>query len=114
MLCYVCLILCYMYRFPSQLLRKAFWTAVCATHPVQHQKAMKEVEKQEKSAYEQLKKLDPKVWTKAHFGTSSQADNVENNMSESFNAWIINERYFINLYLTIIYILDYDPNFVFS
>lgn len=84
--------LCYMYRFPSQLLRRAFWTAACATHPVQHQKVMKEVEKQSKPAYEQLKKLDPKVWTKSHFGTSSKADNVENNMSESFNAWIINER----------------------
>ena len=59
---------------------------------------MKEIQKQSKPAYEQLLKLDPKVWTKSHFGTSSKADNVENNMSESFNAWIISERYFFNLY----------------
>ncbi|XP_074366751.1 uncharacterized protein LOC141707468 [Apium graveolens] len=29
----------------------------------------------------------------AFFSTHSQADNVDNNMSECFNAWIINERY---------------------
>lgn len=54
-----------------------------------------------KSAFEQLKKLDPKCWTKAYFGTTCQADNVENNMSECFNAWIINERYLIAFFLLI-------------
>lgn len=87
------------------MLRRAFWIASCATHKVQHEKAMKEIEKQSKVAHEQLKKLDPKVWTKAYFDTSAQDDNVENNMSESFNAWIINERYYFYLYTTLILIV---------
>lgn len=73
-------------------MRRAFWNACCATHPVAHTRAMKDLEKLSKPAHEQLSKLDPKLWSKAHFCTHSKADNVENNMSESFNAWIINER----------------------
>lgn len=77
------------------MLRRAFWNAACATHPSAHVKAMKQMERLSKCAFEQLKHLDAKVWSKAFFATHSLADNIENNMSESFNAWIINERYII-------------------
>ncbi|KAK1383466.1 hypothetical protein POM88_021201 [Heracleum sosnowskyi] len=80
-------------KFPSAFLRKTFWLAATATHSVQHQKAMNMIAKHSRSAYDQLRNLDAKVWTKAHFATTSKADNVENNMSECFNAWIITERY---------------------
>lgn len=83
----------YKCRFPSKLLKRAFWNACCAPFPIAHHRAMKSIQTMSKSAYEQLKKLDPKCWTKAYFGTTCSADNVENNMSECFNAWIINERY---------------------
>ncbi|WOG86050.1 hypothetical protein DCAR_0205246 [Daucus carota subsp. sativus] len=75
------------------ILRKTFWLAATTTHPVQYQKAMNAIAKHSRPAYDQLRNLDAKSWTKAHFATTSKADNVENNMSESFNAWIINERY---------------------
>ncbi|KAK1387340.1 hypothetical protein POM88_015518 [Heracleum sosnowskyi] len=88
---------------PSAFLRKTFWLAATATHPVQHQKAMNMIAKHSRSAYDQLRNLDAKVWTKAHFATTSKADNVENNMSECFNAWIITERY--NYASLIVYIL---------
>lgn len=64
-----------------------------STYIAAHTRAMKELLKLSKPAHEQLSKLAPKVWTKAHFSTHSKADNVENNMSECFNSWIINERY---------------------
>lgn len=80
-------------RFPSGALRKAFWFAACATYPAAHDKAMKLIKRMSKTAHDQLSKLDPKSWTKAHFQTHASADNVENNMSECFNAWIINARY---------------------
>lgn len=73
-------------------LKRAFWNACCVTHPAAHIRAMKDLQKISKPAHEQLSKLDAKMWSKAYFGTHSKADNVENNMSECFNAWIINER----------------------
>lgn len=79
-------------RHSTDLLKRLFWNAACATHPVAHSKAMKGIERLSKSAHEFLVKLDPKLWTKAYFSTHCQADNVDNNMSECFNAWIINER----------------------
>ncbi|KAK1381066.1 hypothetical protein POM88_027810 [Heracleum sosnowskyi] len=80
-------------RFPSGALRKAFWFAACATYPAAHEKEMKAIQRMSKTAHDQLKILDPKSWTKAHFQTHAYADNVENNMSACFNAWIINARY---------------------
>ncbi|XP_074356516.1 uncharacterized protein LOC141696247 [Apium graveolens] len=80
-------------RFPSLTVKRPFWNACCATHHVAHQRAMKDLQKPSKAAHDQLSKLDPKLWSKASFFTHSKDDNVENNMSECFNAWIINERY---------------------
>ena len=82
-------------RFPSLLLRRAFWNAAGATHPVAHAKAMKQMERLSKSAHDHMKQIPATVWTKAFFGTHCQADSLDNNMSESFNAWIINERFVI-------------------
>ncbi|XP_074352848.1 uncharacterized protein LOC141692000 [Apium graveolens] len=79
-------------RVEHSILKRAFWNACCATHPVAHRRAMKDLQKTSKAAHDQLSKLDPKLWSKAFFSTHSKADNVENNMSECFNAWIINER----------------------
>lgn len=43
------------YRFPSQMLRRNFWNAVCATYPIAFESIMKLIEKIEKSAHECLK-----------------------------------------------------------
>ncbi|XP_074338078.1 uncharacterized protein LOC141675268 [Apium graveolens] len=80
-------------RFSSLALKRAFWNACMSPYPAAHARAMKELQRLSKPAHEHLHKLDPKVWTKSHFSTFCKADNVENNMSESFNAWIIHERY---------------------
>ena len=65
-----------------------------------HERAMKAIERASKPAYEYLKSKDPKTWCKAFFETHSLTENVENNMSESFNSWIINERCaFLYVYL---------------
>lgn len=53
---------------------------------------MQQIGRISKPAYDYLKELDPKSWSKAYFQTTPQADNVENNLSECFNAWIINEQ----------------------
>lgn len=80
------------HRFASTALKGIFWKAACATHKTTHAKAMKEMERYSKAAHGHMMKLDAKSWSKVFFSTHSKADNVENNMSECFNAWIINER----------------------
>ncbi|XP_074338221.1 uncharacterized protein LOC141676467 [Apium graveolens] len=54
---------------------------------------MKAMERASKPAYAELKRRDPKTWCKAYFEKHSCTDTVENNMSESFNSWIIGERF---------------------
>ncbi|XP_074346458.1 uncharacterized protein LOC141685244 [Apium graveolens] len=80
-------------RFPSSLLKRIFWNIAWATHKVAYTRSMKELEKHSKAAYAHLSKLDPKQWCKPFFSTHSLVDNTDNNMSKSFNSWIINERF---------------------
>lgn len=80
-------------RFTAANLKWAFWNVATATYPAAQQRAMKQLERISKVAYEALNRQNPKTWCKAYFDTTSHCDNTENNMSESFNAWIINERY---------------------
>lgn len=54
---------------------------------------------------DQLKKLDPALWTKAHISTVPKADNIESNMSVCFNSWIINERYFPDSFINVLFML---------
>lgn len=84
-------------RFKANHLRDLFWVISCATNKVAYERGMKAMERASKPAYQYLQRKDPKTWCKAFFDTHSCTDNVENNMSESFNAWIINERYNISL-----------------
>lgn len=79
-------------RYKTGAIRKAFWFAACATYPAAHQRIMKGLERLSKPLSDKLKNLPPSSWSKAFFGTHSVCDNVENNMSESFNSWILNER----------------------
>ncbi|XP_074370513.1 uncharacterized protein LOC141711742 [Apium graveolens] len=80
-------------KFPSTLLKKQFWIAACSTHSVAHTNAMKQILNICKPAHEHLKKINPAIWSKAFISTTPKADNIENNMSECYNSWIINERY---------------------
>ncbi|XP_074347127.1 uncharacterized protein LOC141685953 [Apium graveolens] len=77
----------------SNFRKKQFWAAACSTHPVAYKNAMKQIATLCKPAHEHLKKLNPAIWSKAYISTIPKADNIENNMAEYFNLWIINERY---------------------
>ncbi|XP_074323468.1 uncharacterized protein LOC141660384 [Apium graveolens] len=80
-------------RFNTGILKRCFWTIALSTHKVAHARAMKELERLSKGAYEELKAINPKQWCRSHFATHSLVENTDNNMSESFNSWIINERF---------------------
>ncbi|XP_074378367.1 uncharacterized protein LOC141719903 [Apium graveolens] len=80
------------WRFNTGILKNLFWRIALSTHKVAHLRAMKELERHSKAAHALLSKHDPKQWCKSHFQTHSLVDNTDNNISESFNSWIINER----------------------
>ena len=74
---------------------------------------MKAMERASRPAYMALKNRDPKTWCKAFFETHSCTDNVENNMSESFNSWIINERYTFMIFKSRFIYYEYLSNLKF-
>ncbi|XP_074374630.1 uncharacterized protein LOC141715044 [Apium graveolens] len=80
-------------RFNTGILKRCFWTIALSTHKVAYARAMRELEKYSKAAHAHLSKFDPKQWCRSYFATHSLVDNTDNNMSESFNNWIINERF---------------------
>ncbi|XP_074327771.1 uncharacterized protein LOC141665686 [Apium graveolens] len=80
-------------KFNTGILKNLFWRIALSTYKVAHLRAMKELERHSKAAHALLSKHDPKQWCKSHFQTHSLVDNTDNNMSESFNSWIINERF---------------------
>lgn len=82
-------------RFGSLELKRIFWEAACATHDQAHKRAMREMKRLDAAAHDKILEQDSKLWSKAYFVTHSKADNVENNMSECFNAWIIKARYIL-------------------
>lgn len=77
----------------SEAVRNAFYQASLATHPEAFKAAMRALEKASKRASEKMQTFDPKVWSKAYFGTHSKTDSTENNISECFNSWILRSRF---------------------
>jgi hypothetical protein len=43
-------------------------------------------------AYTYLERVDPKMWSRHAFRTSSCSDILLNNISESFNAWVLEAK----------------------
>ncbi|XP_061349601.1 uncharacterized protein LOC133294860 [Gastrolobium bilobum] len=69
------------------------WQAAHATTVCQFEKVMKKLEKTEDGkAYQYLKRLKPSSWTKSHFSFKAKTDVLVNNISECFNAYILQER----------------------
>lgn len=77
----------------NEAVRNAFYQASCATHAEAFKTAMRDLEKASKRAAEKMNSFEPKVWSKAFFGTHSKTDSTENNISECFNSWILKSRY---------------------
>ncbi|KAK1370413.1 hypothetical protein POM88_036505 [Heracleum sosnowskyi] len=79
--------------YPSSLVSNAFWKASTDTHPKDFKRAFKELERASKGAWQKMNGLPPSAWSKAYFGTHSNTDSTENNISECFNSWILKARY---------------------
>lgn len=79
-------------RFKGEQYIKPFWKAVRATTIPKFEAAMNEIKSIESRAYDYLIERDPKCWSKAFFTEGMDCDAVENGVSESFNAAILDAR----------------------
>ncbi|CAN1247989.1 hypothetical protein LINPERPRIM_LOCUS6569, partial [Linum perenne] len=79
------------YRDPS--LQKMFWNCAKASTSFFFNRHKEEIIRKNKEAAEAMVNIDPKYWSRAFFSTSVKCDSVDNNLSESFNALILEARH---------------------
>ncbi|KAF7802177.1 Sporozoite surface protein 2 [Senna tora] len=79
-------------KFPSIHLKNLMWKAAKATFPQEWERAMLEIQKVNESAYQHLKQIPPRFWTKLAFRPGLKSDQLLNNMCETFNAIILKAR----------------------
>ncbi|CAN1305979.1 hypothetical protein LINPERPRIM_LOCUS26681 [Linum perenne] len=79
------------YRDPS--LQKLFWNCAKASTGYFFNRHKEEIIRKNKEAAEAMVNIDPKYWSRAFFSTSVKCDSVDNNLSESFNALILEARH---------------------
>ncbi|CAI9297331.1 unnamed protein product [Lactuca saligna] len=79
-------------KFLGTEYRKFFWFAAKATTTTKFEDIMKEIKLIDSTAYEHLKEKKPNTWSRAFFREDSGSDSIENDVSESFNAAIVEAR----------------------
>ncbi|CAI9303295.1 unnamed protein product [Lactuca saligna] len=72
--------------------RRLFWRATKATTNSNFRSHMREIRTMSTEAYEHLIERDPNTWCRAFFEPQASCDAVENGISESFNATIVEAR----------------------
>ncbi|CAI9271593.1 unnamed protein product [Lactuca saligna] len=72
--------------------RKLFWRAAKSTTESAFRSYMREINAMSTHAYDHLMERDPKTWCKAFFELDRCCDAMENGISESFNAAIVEAR----------------------
>ncbi|KAF7812888.1 hypothetical protein G2W53_033864 [Senna tora] len=68
------------------------WSAAKATYPQEWKRVMLEINNVNESAYQHLKEIPPRFWTKSAFRPGPKCDELLNNMCETFNAIILKAR----------------------
>ncbi|XP_019264849.1 PREDICTED: uncharacterized protein LOC109242450 [Nicotiana attenuata] len=82
-------------RWGSGEFKKLLWWAACSTYEEDFKdqiKNMSQVDDDGKEAVKDLLKYPPKCWSRAFFDSVCKNQVVDNNLTESFNAWILQAR----------------------
>ncbi|KAL4279621.1 hypothetical protein GQ457_03G018840 [Hibiscus cannabinus] len=79
-------------KHKGKALKDSFWKAATSTYMREFQVALAEMESLSPKAFEWLKNVDPKFWSKSHFSTRSKCDMLLNNLCESFNKCVLEAR----------------------
>lgn len=79
-------------KYPGKKLKELMWRAAKATYENAFDDAMKEIRDISQGAYDYLKLIPAKHWSKSKFSGNSHFDTLVNNMSEAFNSTIVIPR----------------------
>ncbi|XP_073154077.1 uncharacterized protein [Henckelia pumila] len=86
-------------KFKSLELKDLFWKAATTGNKNQFEEHLKKIaqvdpklNESQETACEWLKKIPPVHWARSHFSSQCLSDYVVNNLSESFNSYIIDAR----------------------
>jgi hypothetical protein len=79
-------------RFKGKEFKDALWGAARAPNEIQFKYYLSVIRGMHGEAGEYIKKIDPKMWSRHAFRTTSCSDIVLNKTVESFNAWILEAR----------------------
>jgi hypothetical protein len=73
-------------------LKMQFWTCAKATFEADLDYELKKLNKLGNGSVAELLETPPHTWCRAYFSTRCKCDVVDNNMAETFNAWILEAR----------------------
>ncbi|XP_072054754.1 uncharacterized protein [Arachis hypogaea] len=79
-------------KFPRLELKNQMWRCAKSTHWKDWEKEMKSLRLKNEGAYRHLNSIPPRFWSHSRFSFYSKCDSLVNNMSESFNALIVEAR----------------------
>ncbi|XP_027102956.1 uncharacterized protein [Coffea arabica] len=79
-------------QFPGILLSSFFWKVAKSYDAIGHNDAMASIKDIDINAWKYLDKIPRTTWCRHVFSTELKCDNVTNNFTESFNAWIGDRR----------------------
>ncbi|XP_059658764.1 uncharacterized protein LOC132305075 [Cornus florida] len=79
-------------KYRGQNLKNEVWEAAQSYTEADFQLHMNNIKQMDPKAYEWLRKVPPRVWTRSSFGCQSKTALVINNMCESWNAVILPAR----------------------
>ena len=71
----------------------AFWTCAKSTYPQELKHNLKMLETMGDGIVEDMLDYNVEAFCKAFFQTTTKCDVVDNNMSETFNGWILDARF---------------------
>ncbi|KAL0297765.1 UNVERIFIED_CONTAM: hypothetical protein Sradi_6828600 [Sesamum radiatum] len=86
-------------KFKGQELKKLFWKAASTYNVKQHLRWMKEIDRvmpkkfpEDETAYDWLCEIPVHHWARCFFPSRTKCDTLVNNISESFNSYILDAR----------------------
>ncbi|XP_020096022.1 uncharacterized protein LOC109715442 [Ananas comosus] len=80
-------------KFRGDCYRDNLWAAAKAYIPNVYETSIAKVYEANPMAIEYLRQNHSYLWSRSKFGTIAKCDYLTNNISESFNAWISNDRH---------------------
>ncbi|XP_077251820.1 uncharacterized protein LOC143891052 [Tasmannia lanceolata] len=79
-------------EYKGKLHKDTMWAATYASTAIEFEKHMAALEKLDKKAYAYLKKINPTLWSRIAFSPRSKCSLLVNNLSETFNSFILPAR----------------------